>query len=402
MEKTSSGANNGSKPLKLILKKTSRGETIVVDDLGRPQSPLVSCTAPLPLHQVDVDVAATFEVSLSTVGDLKVLITDIDAGKLGELLSGMTNDKHKVVFDAFGSLCDFIKVESASPPGFESDGSRNESSVLVTMHTSSHVEEVLIHSIDDVVALFGVSLNSLKDIDEFTKDLEVGKYDLWLELTKETRSGITDIIWNRWDTLVNLQKSAPTVDDNLSGEASLSDTIIQSVDINTKSTSYARAAGASAKDQPKVNSNFRHLVADPVFDGVNISIPHKVVEKVGLEAVLEGGPWLIRNSPIILKKWSMDTRLLKEELTRIPIGKKRKGKSKSTNGGQFVGPLVKQIVMYEPKATTSEPKKGATNVALENEEEEDEEHVENVYDESANLFTNSKTGESSSFMAAAG
>ncbi|GJW84889.1 zinc knuckle CX2CX4HX4C containing protein [Tanacetum coccineum] len=39
----------------------------------------------------------------------------------------------------------------------------------------------------------------------------------------------------------------------------------------------------------------------------------------GVEAVLEGGPWLIRNSPIILKKWSMDTRLLKEELTRISI-----------------------------------------------------------------------------------
>nr|GEZ39554.1 zinc knuckle CX2CX4HX4C [Tanacetum cinerariifolium] len=149
------------------------------------------------------------------------------------------------------------------------------------------------------------------------------------------------------DTLLNLQKSAPTIDDNLSGEASPSDTIIQSVDINTKSTYYVGATSASVKDQPKVNSNFRHLVADPVFDGVNIFIPHKVFEKVstrfehtlygyfigkrmafpvveyyaknnwakhglkriminskgffffkfnshaGLEAVLKGGPWLI-------------------------------------------------------------------------------------------------------------
>ncbi|GJX53882.1 zinc knuckle CX2CX4HX4C containing protein [Tanacetum coccineum] len=312
-------------------------------------------------------------------------------------------------------------------------------------------------------------------------------------------------------------------------------------------------AGGSAKDQPNVNYNFRTLVADPVFDGVNISIPRKVVEKVstrfehtlygyfigkrmafsvveyyarnnwakhglkrimmnskglfffnfdsraGLEAVLEGGPWLIRKSLIILKKWSMDTRLLKEELTRIPIWvklhdvpiqvfeedgisliatfigkpvmldsytssmcndswgrssfarclievnseadlvdvvtigipslseddftketirveyewrpprcdtckifghvhdycpkkvvsppivatsnvvtpnaektndgfqtvgkkKKRKGKSKSTNGGQFTGPSVKHNVRYEPKATTSAPKKGTTYV----------------------------------------
>ncbi|GJV83901.1 retrovirus-related pol polyprotein from transposon TNT 1-94 [Tanacetum coccineum] len=42
--------------------------------------------------------------------------------------------------------------------------------------------------------------------------------------------------------------------------------------------------------------------------------------------------------------------------------KKRKGKSKSTNGGQFAGPSVKPNVRYEPKATTSAPKKGATNV----------------------------------------
>nr|GEX63556.1 zinc knuckle CX2CX4HX4C [Tanacetum cinerariifolium] len=39
----------------------------------------------------------------------------------------------------------------------------------------------------------------------------------------------------------------------------------------------------------------------------------------GLEDVLEGGPWMVRNSPIILKKWTVKTSLLKEELTRIPV-----------------------------------------------------------------------------------
>ncbi|GKB21657.1 zinc knuckle CX2CX4HX4C containing protein [Tanacetum coccineum] len=310
-----------------------------------------------------------------------------------------------------------------------------------------------------------------------------------------------------------------------------------------KSTSYAGAAGASAKDQPKVNSNFRTLVADPVFDGVNISIPRKVVEKVstrfehtlygyfigkrmafpvveyyarnnwakhglkrimmnskgffffkfdsrsGLEAVLEGGPWLIRKSPIILKKWSMDTRLLKEELTHILIWGKLHdvpihvfeedgislivtfickpvmldsytsficneswGKSSfarclievnseanlvdvvtigipSLSGDGFTKETIR--VEYEPKATTSAPKKGTTYVgytsqstpmlkttgnsskkdnlsmsnsfsALNEEEEEDEEDVENVYDESANLIQNIKAGGSSSFTAAVG
>ncbi|GJX49138.1 hypothetical protein Tco_0275983 [Tanacetum coccineum] len=37
--------------------------------------------------------------------------------------------------------------------------------------------------------------------------------------------------------------------------------------------------------------------------------------------------------------------------------KERKGKSKSTNGGQSTGPSVYTKVRYEPKATTSAPKK---------------------------------------------
>ncbi|GJW41952.1 zinc knuckle CX2CX4HX4C containing protein [Tanacetum coccineum] len=426
----------------------------------------------------------TCDVPLTTVGDLHKLINDIEAGKHDELLSEMTNDDRMETLDALSTICNSIQANNIN-----SD---------VIPYKVSHV-----------------------------------------------------------DDLINLN-----VDESIIP----SDPIVQSVDINTKSTSYVGFAGASAKDQPKVNSNFRILVADPVFDGVNISIPHKIVEKVstrfehtlygyfmgkrmaflvveyytrnnwakhglkrimmnskgffffkfdsraGLEAVLEGGPWLIRKSLIILKKWSMDTRLVKEELTRISIwvklhdvpiqffeddgrssfarclievnseadlgdivtigitslygdgftketirveyewrppiydifkifghvhdhcpkkGKKRKGKSKSTNGGQFASPSVKQNVRYEPKDTTSAPNKGVTNVgntsqsssmlkttdnsskkdnlsmsnsfsALNDEEEDDEEDVENVYDESANLIQTIKAGGSSYFTAAVG
>ncbi|GKD65545.1 hypothetical protein Tco_1307653 [Tanacetum coccineum] len=108
--------------------------------------------------------------------------------------------------------------------------------------------------------------------------------------------------------------------------------------------------------------------------------------------------------------------------------KKRKGRSKSNNGDQFAGPSVKQNVRYEPKATPSAPKRGPTTVgntsksssslmtigtsskndnifmsnsySTLNDEEEDEKEVENVYDESANLYT--KTDGSSSFTVAAG
>ncbi|GKD32426.1 zinc knuckle CX2CX4HX4C containing protein [Tanacetum coccineum] len=149
--------------------------------------------------------------------------------------------------------------------------------------------------------------------------------------------------------------------------------IVQSIDLSTKACSYAGAAGASKVIKPNERATVCPMIAENRFEGVNISIPRKVVAKVstryqntlygyfigkrmafpvveyyaknnwakhglkrimmnakgffffqfdtrdGLDTVLEGGPWMIRNSPIILKEWTMKTSLHKEELTRIPI-----------------------------------------------------------------------------------
>nr|GEX70693.1 hypothetical protein [Tanacetum cinerariifolium] len=85
----------------------------------------------------------------------------------------------------------------------------------------------------------------------------------------------------------------------------------------------------------------------------------------------------------------------------------------------------KEEERYEPKANTSAPKKGATNVSnlsksssmLRTDDTSlkkdnftmsnsfsslNDEEVENVYDESTNLYPHTKTDGSSSFMAAAG
>ncbi|GJZ01931.1 zinc knuckle CX2CX4HX4C containing protein [Tanacetum coccineum] len=395
-------------------------------DLNNPNSdgssPLVSRAAiiNMPSRRTnDIDVAGTFGVPLITVGDLSNLINDIETGKHDELLSGMTNDDRMETMDALGIICNSIQADNTN--------------TNVPPYKVSHV-----------------------------------------------------------------------------------DPIDQSLDV-PKSTSYVKAASAHSKDQPKVNSNFCPLVAKPVFEGVNISIHRKVVEKgkhelkrimmnskgffffksntrVGLEAVLEGDPWLIRKSLIILKKWSMDTRLLKEELTRILVWVKLHdvpiqvfeedgisliatfigkpvmldsytssmckdswGKSSFarclievnfevdlvdvvtigipslTRDGytkETICPSAKQNVRYELKTTTSAPNKGASNVGnasnsssllknigtssnqynitssnsfstLNVENDEDEEHVENVYDETTNLF-NTKTSKGSSFKAVVG
>ncbi|GJU94548.1 zinc knuckle CX2CX4HX4C containing protein [Tanacetum coccineum] len=236
-----------------------------------------------------------------------------------------------VKFTSLSDIDDFsmsIKEDEVNKDGgtqLSSSPKVSTSSPLVSSSTTINVPYEL-NSID-VVATFGVPLTTVGNLHKLINDIEAGKHE-------ELLSGMTND--DRMETLDAL-------------------------------------AGASTMAQPQVNSNFRPLVVDPVFNGVNISIPYKVVEKVGarlehtlygyfigkrlafsvveyyarnnwgkhrmkrvmmntngffffkfkskvgLEAVLESGPWMIRNTPIILKKWSMSTSLLKEELTRIPI-----------------------------------------------------------------------------------
>nr|GEX25913.1 hypothetical protein [Tanacetum cinerariifolium] len=307
-------------------------------------SPLVSpsTTINVPRELNSIDVAATFGVLLSTVGDLHKLINDIEAGKHDELLFGMTSGDRMETLDALGSICNSIQA--------------NRNNAYVIPCKVSHA-----------------------------------------------------------DNSINLNVDESTIP---------SDPIVQSVDINTKSTSYAGAAGVSAKEQPKVNSNFHTLVADLIFDGVNVFIPRKVFDKeqlgktwaekdydefqmllfkfdsrAGLEAISqriidmhfdmgklhdvpiqvfeEDGISLISTFieadlvdvvTIGIPSLSGDGLPKKPSMLSMNGGhpdvtyKKRKGKSKSTNVGQFTGPSVKQNVRYEPKATTTAPKKGATYV----------------------------------------
>nr|GEZ59279.1 hypothetical protein [Tanacetum cinerariifolium] len=45
----------------------------------------------------------------------------------------------------------------------------------------------------------------------------------------------------------------------------------------------------------------------------------------GLDAMLENGPWFIRNNPLILKKWHLDENLLKKDVSTVPVWVKLHG-----------------------------------------------------------------------------
>ena len=202
---------------------------------------------------------------------------------------------------------------------------------------------------DFINGVLGVSLKSALDIDVFLKELEAGKHPTWPSLDSETQSQVYEAMCGLCEAYGIDMKNDNTKSD------------VNDID-NTSNVNV------DANIQPTQNST-----AEAVCEGVNVSIPRRVVEKVsarlehtlygyfignrmafpvveyyarnnwakyglkkimmnakgffffkfdtqaGLESVLEDGPWMIRKSPIILKQWSIDTRLCKEELTRIPI-----------------------------------------------------------------------------------
>nr|GEX67312.1 hypothetical protein [Tanacetum cinerariifolium] len=122
----------------------------------------------------------------------------------------------------------------------------------------------------DVAAIFGVPLTTVGALDVLIKNIEAGEHDVLLYgMTNDKRMEIMNAFGAICDS-IEAKNSVPS-------KSTPSDPIMQPVDINTKATSYA--VGASAKDQPKVDSNFCPLVADLIFNGVNISIPLKVIEK---------------------------------------------------------------------------------------------------------------------------
>nr|GEU67490.1 zinc knuckle CX2CX4HX4C [Tanacetum cinerariifolium] len=296
----------------------------------------------------------------------------------------------------------------------------------------------LLISVTNVEALLGVKFNS-HDIGTFSKSVVEWKYvDIFSKMSFDEIDAVADAI----ETIakkfsVGDDNSRPNVTKQVV-EPNHDDLIVHDVNINTKSTSYARAAGANHKVNSEVD----------LVDVVTIGIPSLtgddfIKETIRIEYewrhprcdackifghVHDQCPKLVMSHPI-----SVTSTIEKNNdgFQKVGNKKKKKGQSKSNNGSQLVGLSVKQNLRYEPKAAaTSEPKKGATNVgntsklssmvkstsnsakkgnitasnsysALEN-DEEDEEHVENAYDESANLFLNSKPGESSTFTVAAG
>ncbi|GJZ07411.1 zinc knuckle CX2CX4HX4C containing protein [Tanacetum coccineum] len=275
------------------------------------------------------NVVALLGVPLNTLGDIDNLTKAIDLGKL-EVWSTLPSENRTEVMETIWAMWDDFLTEN---PNATSGYSSNPGKIDVGIGES-------LTCVEGVAAFFRVPIKTQVDYENFAKGIEKGTYEVWSKLTREQRKAILKTARDGWNNLVELKKKA-TMFDKQSGEVSLDDLIIKIINVNEKSSSYVSAAGGSILDPIKPKSNFRSLSSDNLFEGVNISIPRKIVKTVSSRLantlygyfigkriafpVVEyfvrtgGKPWMICKSPIILKKWNISTGLCMDELTRIPM-----------------------------------------------------------------------------------
>ncbi|GKE38728.1 hypothetical protein Tco_1462133, partial [Tanacetum coccineum] len=134
-----------------------------------------------------------------------------------------------------------------------------------------------------------------------------------------------------------------------------------------------------------------------LVDVVTIGIPSLTVDGFTKETICVD-PSIVTTSNVV----TLTVKKTDDGFQTVSKKKKRKGKSKSTNDGQFAGPSIKQNTTGISSKKDNIPMSNSYSVLNDDDEEEEEkeEDVENVYDETAKLFTN--TDGSSSFTADVG
>ncbi|GKE42531.1 zinc knuckle CX2CX4HX4C containing protein [Tanacetum coccineum] len=209
-------------------------------------------------------------------------------------------------------------------------------------------------------SLKAISSTNFGDLDVLIKDIIAGKHDELLSgMTNDMCEAVMDALVAMCDSIQANNTNADAisckilhVDDSTIVDALVAENlnvdespIVLYVSIQNKPGFYIAATGGSqpkpsaaggSKLDPSISkANLRSLFLENLCEGVNVSIPRKVVETVSTRFIntLYGYfigkriaflvmEYYVRNNwglEDVLKKWSMSTCLCKAELTRIPV-----------------------------------------------------------------------------------
>ncbi|GKE92563.1 reverse transcriptase domain-containing protein [Tanacetum coccineum] len=77
----------------------------------------------------------------------------------------------------------------------------------------------------------------------------------------------------------------------------------------------------ASPERPPSKINFETLFKYKKAKDIDLLVPMNSIlaMHVGVEQVLQQGPWLIRSTPIILHKWSPNLSFSKDEVKKVPV-----------------------------------------------------------------------------------
>ncbi|GKC23690.1 zinc knuckle CX2CX4HX4C containing protein, partial [Tanacetum coccineum] len=270
-------------------------------------------------------------------GDLRTLIFDWDTSTYasngctnGKVNEGDDKDNTSNVNTIAAINYEFTSMMETFAGSGATDYPIGGDEGVINRDTSSATDSVAAtFGVDNVASIFGVSIASL-------------------EIDNVERQAVMDAIFALCDKFMASLKQSheydPITDGTIPCVVSHVDEtpIVQSVSVQDKPSSYVGVACVSVVKMVSTRYDnilcgyfIRKRIAFPIVEyyarnnwgkfgltrimmnSKGFFFEFKTIK--GLEDVLENRPWMIRNSPIILKIWSLNTRLCKEELTRIPV-----------------------------------------------------------------------------------
>ncbi|GJU22488.1 hypothetical protein Tco_1155830 [Tanacetum coccineum] len=256
------------------------------------------------------------------------------------------------------------------------------SDLLLTKGNGDAIVFNIVPNVLNIAKIFGVPFKTFVDIEDLMNGLKMGKHKK--RLTDENPSVASNV---RNMTMDTINEDTLHVDDS---------PIVQSITIQDKPRSYVGVAGGSKPEPSKSKANFRSLSSENLCEGATFSIPRKVFSEYVLSIIASQIESLTMGVPLIDEpRFIIETVSIEYEWKppRCDICK---------IFGHVMEHFSKKVLVPPTVFTPTEDTIPMYNSYAALDEETDED-VENVYDESANLFHSTKTGGSSStFMTAAG
>nr|GEW82205.1 zinc knuckle CX2CX4HX4C [Tanacetum cinerariifolium] len=174
-------------------------------------------------------------------------------------------------------------------------------------------------SIEGVPNFFEVPLKTQVNYENFANGIEMGTYKVWSKLTSKQRKAILKTASVGWTTLMKLKLTTP--------------------DLGSSSKTFTSVLnpGLGVAEKPKIGDDFtketirvEYKWRPPKYDACKIfGHLHDHCPKK------EASPPIVSTSDVV----TPTVKKTNDGFKTVGKKKKRKGKSKSTNGGQFVSPL---------------------------------------------------------------